>query len=440
MGKSTLFNRLSGERLAIVDEVPGTTRDRLYTETIWNGKPFYVVDTGGLDPTAGSSKSVLSVGSADFIEDIRSQVEIAIADADVICFLVDVRAGVTPADIEVATLLRTRQHKVDGQNYPPILLVVNKADNVNIMAEAYQFYELGLGDPFPISSIQGIGTGDLLDAIVEAFPEELEEEEDDSVKIAIVGKPNVGKSSLLNRLTGEERSIVSAIAGTTRDAVDTPMEYNGIPITLIDTAGIRRRGKIERGVEKYSVMRSMQAIERADVALLLIDATQGITAQDQHIAGFIIDEWKSVVVVVNKWDLVEKDSYTMHEFTQKIRQELNFVDYVPLLFISAKTGQRVDSVLPKALQVQQERLTRITTAKLNRIMRHAMDAHAPRSATGRPLNIYYCNQVRVDPPTFMLHVNDPKLGHFGYLRYLENCIRREYPFEGTPIRLVLKQS
>jgi GTP-binding protein len=440
VGKSSLFNRLSGERLAIVDDVPGTTRDRLYTETHWNGKPFYVVDTGGLDPTAGSSKSVLSVGSADFINDIRSQVEIAIADADVICFLVDVHAGVTPADQEVAMLLRTNQRKVDGKDHPPILLVVNKADNVNMMAEAYQFYELGLGDPYPISALQGKGTGDLLDAIVESFPEDTEEEEDDSVKIAIVGKPNVGKSSLLNRLTGSQRAIVSPIAGTTRDAVDTPIEFEGTSITLIDTAGIRRRGRIERGVEKYSVMRSMQAIERADVALLLIDATEGVTAQDQHIAGFILDEWKSVVVVVNKWDLVEKDTYTMHEYTQKIRQELNFMDYVPLLFISALSGQRVEKVIPKALEVQEARMFRVPTSQLNRIVRHAMDAHAPRSGTGRPLNIYYCNQVRSDPPTFLLHVNDPQLAHFTYLRFLENRIRQEFPFEGTPIRLVLKAS
>lgn len=440
VGKSTLFNRLTGERLAIVDDVPGTTRDRLYAETDWNGKPFYVVDTGGLDPTAGSSRSVLSVGSADFIEDIRAQVEVAIHDANVICFLVDVIAGVTPADVEVATLLRTSQRKVDGERYPPILLVANKGDNLASMADAYQFYELGLGDPYPISALQGRGTGDLLDAIVEAFPEDLEETEDDSIKIAIVGKPNVGKSSLLNKLVGEQRAIVSPIAGTTRDAVDTPLEYDGVPITLIDTAGIRRRGKIEQGVEKYSVLRSMQAIERADVALLLIDASTGITSQDQHIAGFILDEWKSVVVLVNKWDLVEKDAFTINEYTEKIRQELNFMSYVPLLFISAETGQRVNKVIPKALEVQEERLRRISTGKLNRIIRQAMDAHAPRGGSGRPLNIYYCNQVRVDPPTFLLHVNDPKLGHFGYMRYLENCIRKEFPYKGTPIKLVLKES
>lgn len=440
VGKSTLFNRLAGEQLAIVDDVPGTTRDRLYTEADWNGKDFYIVDTGGLDPTAHSSKSVLSVGSADFIDDIRSQVEIAIAEADVICFLVDVTAGVTPADVEVATLLRSSQKKVDGKLFPPILLVVNKAETLERENTAWQFYELGLGDPYPISGLMGKGIGDLLDAIVEAFPPAEEEVEDNSVKIAIVGKPNVGKSSLLNRLAGEERSIVSPIAGTTRDSVDTPIEFNGVPITLIDTAGIRRRGKIEVGVEKYSVIRSMRAIERADVALLLIDATTGITAQDAHIAGFILEQWKSVIVIVNKWDAIEKDSFTMNSFTEKIRQDLNFLPYVPLLFISALSGQRVDQVLPMALQVQEERQNWVPTGQLNRIVRRAMDDHAPRSGVGRPLNIYYCNQVKDDPPTFLLHVNDPKLGHFTYMRYLENCIRKEFPFMGTPIHLVLKQS
>ncbi|MCD6474924.1 MAG: ribosome biogenesis GTPase Der [Anaerolineaceae bacterium] len=440
VGKSTLFNRLSGEKLAIVDEVPGTTRDRLYTLTEWTGKEFYIVDTGGLDPTAHSSRSVLSIGSAEFIEDIRSQVEIAITEADVICFLVDVHAGVTPADIEVANLLRTSQKKVGGKLFPPILLVVNKADNINMMAEAYQFYELGMGDPFPISAMQGKATGDLLDAIVESFPPSIEEPEDNSVKIAIVGRPNVGKSTLLNKIVGKERSIVSPIPGTTRDAVDTPIKFNGLPITLIDTAGIRRRGRIERGVEKYSVIRSLRAIERADVALLLIDATTGVLAQDAHVAGFILEEWKSVIVVVNKWDAIEKDSYTMLEHTEKIRSELNFLSYVPLLFISAKMGQRVHQVLPTALQVEEERHNWIGTGHLNRIIRKAVDAHPPRSGTGRPLNIYYANQVREDPPTFMLHVNEPKLAHFSYLRYMENQIRREYPYLGTPIRIILKAS
>jgi small GTP-binding protein len=292
----------------------------------------------------------------------------------------------------------------------------------------------------PEGSLQLVigGTGDLLDDLIASMPKVEESGEDDSVKIAIVGKPNAGKSSLLNRLVGEERAIVSPIAGTTRDAIDTPIEYQGIPIVLIDTAGIRRRGRIEPGVEKYSVLRTLRAIERCDVALLMIDATAGVTAQDAHIAGYILDANKSVVVLVNKWDAVTKDSQTMQEYTQRIRQELNFMDYVPILFISAKTGQRVDQVLPLALKVQEERLAHLPTAHLNRILQAAQDAHTPTSRTGKSLRIYYGTQVRTDPPTFLIYVNDPKLAHFTYLRYLENCIRREYPFTGTPIRLVLK--
>jgi GTP-binding protein len=303
---------------------------------------------------------------------------------------------------------------------------------------ASQFYELGLGDPYPISAVHGTGTGDLLDALVESFSPEEEATEDESVKIAIVGKPNVGKSSLLNKLIGEERAIVSPIPGTTRDAVDTKFSLQDIPITLIDTAGIRRRGKIDQGVEKYSVIRSLRAIERCDVALLVIDATVGISAQDAHIAGFILESWKSTVVVVNKWDAVPKDTYTMSSYTEKIQQELNFLSYVPILFISAKTGQRVDQVLPMALKVQEERLLRLTTAQLNRVLHQAQDNHAAPSRTGRNLRLYYSTQVRTDPPTFMIYVNDPKLAHFTYLRYLENQIRKEFPFTGTPIRLVLK--
>lgn len=285
--------------------------------------------------------------------------------------------------------------------------------------------------------MHGTGAGDLLDELVKTFPETAEDE-DESVKIAIVGKPNAGKSSLLNYLTGEERAIVSPIAGTTRDAVDTKIEYEGLPITLIDTAGIRRRGKIDPGVERYSVMRAHKAIERADVALLMIDASTGITAQDLHIAGFILDAWKSTVVVVNKWDTIEKDSYTMNYYTEKILHELNFMDYVPLIFISALTGQRVDKVLPLALEVQEARLTRISTSKLNQILRDALDAHPAPSKSGRQLKIYYATQVRTDPPTFLVYVNDPKLMHFSYRRYLENRIRDAYGFLGTPIRIVLK--
>ncbi|MCJ7583640.1 MAG: ribosome biogenesis GTPase Der [Anaerolineales bacterium] len=437
VGKSTLFNRLAGERLAIVDETPGTTRDRIFAEAEWNGIPFDIVDTGGIDPTYGG-KSPLSVGSADFIEQIRQQALVAVRDADAVLFLTDGADGVTPADREVAEILRRYQKNVDDKRWPPIFLVVNKCESANRREQAIQFYELGLGDPYPISGLHGMGTGDLLDDLVAAFPPPAEEEEDESVKIAIVGKPNAGKSSLLNKLVGEERAIVSPIPGTTRDAIDTKIEFNSLPITLIDTAGIRRRGKIEPGVEKYSVLRSFKAIERADVVLLLIDATTGITAQDAHIAGFIIEAWKSTVVLVNKWDAIPKDTYTMDEYTLLVRRELNFMDYFPLLFISAKTGQRIEQVLPMALRVQEERLARIITSRLNQVLRDAQDAHPAPSHAGRQLKIYYGAQVRTDPPTFMIYVNEPKLMHFSYLRFLENRIRDQYEFLGTPIKIVTK--
>ncbi len=438
VGKSTLFNRLVGERLAIVDDTPGTTRDRLFGEAEWNGRVFHVVDTGGIDPTHGG-KTPLSIGSADFIDEIRQQARVAIDEADAILFVNDGQTGVTAPDLEVADILRRSQKKLeDGTFWPPIFVVVNKAEAKERRDEASQFYELGLGEPYPVSGVHGTGTGDLLDALVESFPKQETEEEDNSIKIALVGKPNAGKSSLLNKLVGEERAIVSPIPGTTRDATDTKIDVDGLEVTLIDTAGIRKRGKIEQGVEQYSVLRSFKAIERADVALLLIDATTGITSQDAHIAGFILEEWKSCVVVVNKWDVVEKDAFTMEEYTRKIRADLNFMDYVPLLFISAKTGQRVDQVLPMALRVQEERLARLSTSKINEVIHKAQDAHPHPSHAGRQLKMYYGTQVRSDPPTFMIYVNDPQLMHFTYLRYLENQIRAEYGFLGTPIRLVTK--
>ncbi len=439
VGKSTLFNRLAGERLAVVDDVPGTTRDRLVAEAEWNGILFDVVDTGGIDPSpGGAGKQPLSVGSAEYIEQIRFQAEVAVREADVVLFITDVESGVTPADKEVAQILRQHQHVKNGQPWPPVLLVVNKADSAARRTQAMEFYELGMGDPYPISALHGTQTGDLLDILVSLFSSQLEGENEESVKIAIVGKPNAGKSSLLNYLMGEERAIVSPIPGTTRDAVDTSLVFNEIPITLIDTAGIRRRGHIAPGVEKYSVLRSLRAIERADVALLVVDATSGITAQDTHIAGFIIDAWKSAVVLVNKWDTVQKDSHTMEEHTRRVHQELNFMDYVPVLFISAKTGQRVGQVLPLALQVQEERLVRLSTSQLNQILQGAQDVHPPPTKAGRQLRIYYGTQVRSDPPTFLLYVNDPKLAHFTYRRYLENRLREVYPFIGTPVRLVFR--
>ncbi len=438
VGKSTLFNRLCGEMMAIVDDTPGTTRDRLFAVAEWSGVQFDIIDTGGIDPTSASRKAPLSIGSIDFIKEIKTQAVMAIQEADVILFLVDAISGVTPADHEVAQILRQSQKMAEGVPTPPVLLVVNKADSSKQRELVNEFFELGLGEPYPISAVHGTGTGDLLDELLKHFPEPDKAEDDDSIKIAIVGKPNVGKSSLLNRITGEERSIVSEIAGTTRDAVDTRFEFDGIPITLIDTAGIRRRGKVEPGVEKYSVVRSMRAIERCDVALLLIDAVEGISAQDAHIAGYIKEEFKSAVVIINKWDSIEKDNSTMLTFSDRLRQELNFMDYVPFLFISAKSGQRVNQVLPLALRVQEERLARISTGALNRILQKAQGIFMPVSKTGSGIKLFYGTQVRSDPPTFLIYCNNPKLAHFTYLRFLENQIRQEFPFTGTPIRIILK--
>lgn len=443
VGKSTLFNRLVERRLAIVDDIPGTTRDRLVVEVEWCGVVFDIVDTGGIDPThsgPGKKNEPLSVASADFVEQIRSQAEIAIQGADVVLMLVDGKDGVTPADQEIAQILRKTQGRRDGKPDPPILLVVNKCESQTVRQNAVQFYSLGFEDLHTVSALHGTEIGDMLDVLIATFPPFHEEEEDTSVKISIVGKPNVGKSSLLNCLLGKERVIVSPIAGTTRDSIDTRLLHDDTPITLIDTAGIRKRGSIEPGVEKYSVLRALQSIERSDVALLVIDAYEGIKSQDTHVAGFILDEWKSVVVVVNKWDLVEKDTHTMAEYTKFIRYELNFLDYVPLLFISAKTGQRVNKVLPTALRVQEERMVRLPTSQINRILRQAQDRHPAQLKSSRPFKIYYGAQIKNNPPTFLLHVNEPDLVHFSYLRYLENSIREHVPFEGTPIRIILRKS
>jgi GTP-binding protein len=442
VGKSTLFNRLAGERLAVVDDRPGTTRDRLVAESDWNGLTFDIVDTGGIDPTNLSRSAPLSLDSADYIESIRTQAQMAARDADLILFLVDVESGLTPADEEVATILRKQQNTVDGRPYPPILLVVNRCDNQERRAAANEFYSMGMGDPIPISALHGSGTGDLLDQLVEALRISIEEEtesDDDVVSIAIVGRPNVGKSSLLNRLLGEERVIVSAIPGTTRDAIDTQLVYHNQKVTLIDTAGIRRRGRIEPGVEKYSVLRALKAIDRADVVLVMIDANEGVTAQDTHIAGMVIDKLKSVVVLVNKWDLIEKDSHTMVTYTEQVREALNFLAFVPVVFISAKTGQRVHQVLPNALRVQEERLRRIPTGEMNRLLQRALTAHPPPTRKGKTLNILFASQVRTDPPTFLFHVNEPALVHFTYERFLENRIREQYGFIGTPLRLSFRK-
>lgn len=433
VGKSTLFNRLIGERLAVVADRPGTTRDRLVAEAEWRGRTFDVVDTGGIDPTKPGLSEPLSLDSADYIPQIRAQAEMAAASADVILMLVDGETGPIPADREVADLLRRRVRSVSA---PPVLLVVNKCDNADRRKQAMEFFEFGLGDPLPISALHGTGTGDMLDRLVEALPPAAAmEEEHDRVGIAIIGRPNVGKSSLLNRLLGEERVLVSPIPGTTRDAVDTHIDFGDVPITLIDTAGIRRRGKVEPGVEKYSVLRALKAVERADVVFLLVDASQGVTAQDAHVAGMAIEKHKSAVVLVNKWDLIPTAQADKADFTLHIRQELKFLDYVPVLFISALTGKGVEEILPLALEVHEERLRRIPTAEVNRLLRDAIERHAPPTQSGRRLKLFYASQVRSDPPTFVFHVNDPKLVHFTYARFLENQIRERYGFLGTPLRL-----
>ncbi|MCL5428267.1 MAG: ribosome biogenesis GTPase Der [Chloroflexi bacterium] len=444
VGKSSLFNRLAGERLAVVDEIAGTTRDRLHAEAEWNGLHFVVVDTGGIDPSSvahGHGREPLSIGSAEFVEQIRDQARQAVRQADAVLFVVDVEDGVTPSDSEVADILRREQRKVDGNLHPPILLVVNKVDSNARRDQVPSFYELGIGEPFPVSAVHGTGTGDLLDELVKALktrPMEPEQEEVQDLSIAILGKPNVGKSTLFNALIGEERVIVSDIPGTTRDAVDTMLDWQGLKVRLIDTAGLRRRGKIEPGVEKYSSIRTLKAIERADVILLMIDAVAGLSAQDAHIAGYVQEAWKSAVIVVNKWDAVSRERSVMETFTQQVRRDLNFIDYAPLLFISAKSGYKVSEVLPTAARVGEERIVQLGTSQLNRILGEAQDHQPPPTRSGRALKIYYGTQVRTDPPTFLIYVNDYKLVHFTYERFLQNRIRETHGFLGTPIRTVFK--
>ena len=434
VGKSSLFNRLVGEQMAIVQDQPGTTRDRLYGDAEWNGVEFTVIDTGGLvlDETLPGE---IELSSEEIVRRTREQAQAAIEEADVILFMVDARSGLTGADEEISEVLR--------KSAKPVIVAANKAESEERRLNAVEFYQLGLGDPMPISAHHAVNTGDLLDEIVAAFPPPGEEEEDENVThIALVGRPNVGKSRLLNALLGQERVIVSDVPGTTRDAIDTELTYgegeDARQITLIDTAGIRRRGHIEAGVEKYSVIRSLRAITRADVVLLLIDATEGITAQDTHIAGYVLEQFKSMVLIVNKWDLVEKDSQTLNEFTAKLRQELNFMPYVPFLFISAKFGQRTNKVLPEALRVAAERTKRVPTAQLNKLMKEATTAHPPPSKPGKWVKFLYATQAETSPPTFVFFVNDAEAVHFSYKRFLENQLREAFGFEGTPINLIFR--
>lgn len=415
VGKSTLFNRLVEEPRAIVEDLPGTTRDRLYADAQWGGVAFTLIDTGGL----------VLWSEDELTMQVRRQVELAMAEAEAIIFMVDAIEGLTAGDEEIAELLRVSQK--------PLFLVVNKADNEARRLAATEFYGLGLGQPYPISALHGTGTGDLLDALVASFPPREEVEEAEGVRIAIVGRPNVGKSSLLNALLGWERAIVNESPGTTRDAIDTQMSWDSQLVTLIDTAGIRRRGRVQRGVEQYSVLRALRAIQRAHVVLLLLDAPEGVTAQDTHIAGYAMEEARGIVLVVNKWDLMKEADVS--EYAKGVRQAFRFIPYAPLLFVSALTGRRVGTVLEVALRVYQERLRRVPTSGLNRLLREAVASHSPPSKRGKRLRFYYATQAEVDPPTFVFFVNDPQLVHFSYRRYLENRLRERFGFEGTPLRL-----
>ena len=432
VGKSTLFNRIIGRRMAVVSDVAGTTRDRLYADADWAGVNFTVVDTGGIEITEGRSTAPLSEDSEQFLPQIRHQAAVAMQDADVIVQVVDGQTGLTAADREVADILR--------QTEKPVIVAANKLESTKLVDTAYEFYELGLGEVFAISSLHGSGTGDLLDAVVEAIPPAalVEEPEDESIRIAILGRPNVGKSTLLNKMLGEERVIVSPIAGTTRDSIDEKLRWHGQDFTIIDTAGIRRRGKIEPGIEKYSVLRALKTLRRADVALLLIDGVEGVTSQDAHIAGLLVDENVGLILLVNKWDVVEKDAHTMPVYEAEVRREFAFLAYAPLLFISAETGQRVNRILETVMEVQQARHHRLSTGELNDLMRDIVAHHQPPTKAGTQLKFYYATQVAAAPPTFVFFVNRPEMVHFGYQRYMENRIREHYPFTGTPIRLIFR--
>ncbi|HCF99938.1 MAG TPA: ribosome biogenesis GTPase Der [Chloroflexi bacterium] len=421
VGKSTLFNRLVGARVAIVEDFPGTTRDRLHGTFDWRGRIASVVDTGGIVPGV----------SEDVTESVFEQIQIAIEEADTIVFVLDSRTGVTPVDEDIADMLR--------RTSKPLILAVNKVDNVKQESSALEFHALGLGDPIPVSAERGLGVGDLLDAIVDTLPPAIEEEaETDSVRVAIVGRPNVGKSSLVNALVGKKRTVVSPTPGTTRDAIDTEIELDEQRVILVDTAGIRRRGKVEQGIERYSVIRALRAVERCDVAVLLVDATVPVAAQDAHLAGFVHEEAKGLVVAVNKWDLIPKESNTMGQYERMLREAYKFMPYIPIVFISAKTGQRIQNVLQLALQIRAERMKRVPTGPLNDAVQRALHEHQAPSHRGRLLKLLYITQVGVDPPTFVVKVNEPDLAHFGFKRYLENRLRDRFGFFGTPIRLYFR--
>lgn len=423
VGKSTLFNVLAGQQISIVKDTPGVTRDRIYADVTWLDMQFTLIDTGGIEP---ESKDLI-------LSSMRQQAEIAIDTADVIMFITDVRQGVVDADFKVADMLR-RSHK-------PVVLVVNKVDSFDkFMADVYEFYNLGIGDPIPVSAASRLGLGDMLDEVTKHFNKEaMQEEEDKRPKIAVVGKPNVGKSSLINKLVGEDRVIVSNIAGTTRDAIDTPVKYHGREYVFIDTAGLRRKSKIKEDLERYSIIRTVTAVERADVVVLLIDATEGVTEQDAKIAGIAHERGKGMIIAVNKWDAITKDDKTIYKFTNEVREKLAYMPYAELIFISALTGQRLGKLYETIDAVIENHALRVGTGVLNEILSEAVAMKQPPSDKGKRLRLYYITQVSVKPPTFVIFINDKELTHFSYTRYIENKIRESFGFRGTPLRFIYRE-
>ena len=420
VGKSTIFNRILGERVSIVEDTPGVTRDRIYGKSEWLGKEFAVIDTGGID-----------LGDEPFLAQIKDQAEIAIDEADVILFLTSIEAGVTDADERVAQILY-RANK-------PVVLAVNKVDNPERRQDIYDFYSLGFGEPLPLSGTHGIGLGDVLDAVLAAFPNEASADEDDSIKFSLIGRPNVGKSSLVNAILGENRVIVSPIEGTTRDAIDTKFEADGETFTMIDTAGIRKRGKVYENTEKYAVMRALRAIDRSDVMLFVINAEEGIREQDKKVAGYAHEAGRGIIIVVNKWDTLEKDNRTMKDFENLIRQEFQYLDYAPIIFVSAKTHQRLQSLPAMIVEVSENQTRRIQSSVLNDVLMDAITVTPTPTVNGKRLRIYYMTQVAVKPPTFVVFVNDPDLLHFSYERFLINQLRQAFDFSGTPIHVIARK-
>ncbi|MGM9952521.1 MAG: ribosome biogenesis GTPase Der [Intestinibaculum porci] len=420
VGKSTLFNRIVGERVSIVEDTPGVTRDRIYAHASWLTRDFSVIDTGGIE-----------LAQRDFVKEIRMQAEIAIEEADVIILVVNGREGVLPEDELVARILQ--------KSKKPVVLAVNKIDDVNFRDAIYDFYALGVGDPIPVSSSHGIGVGDVLDEVIALLPDEEEDDHEGEIRFSLIGRPNVGKSSLTNALLGEERVIVSDIEGTTRDAIDTAFEKDGQRYRVIDTAGMRKRGKVYENVEKYSVLRALSAIEKSDVILVLVDGERGIIEQDKHIAGYAHESGKGVVLVVNKWDLVTKDEKTMAKMTKKLREDFKYLDYARIAFVSAKQGSRVDTLFDLILEAYENQRKRVSTSVLNDVLIDAQAMNPTSNFEGGRLKIYYGNQVAINPPTFVLFVNDPKFLHFSYKRYLENKLREAFGFEGTPIHIICRK-